>query len=64
MDKNLSKKMLFFLSNDIGLELSLIELAIKLSKKNNISLPIILWSYSILTIEEIDKLYSFLFHNE
>ena len=53
MDKNLSKKMLFFLSNDIGLELSLIELAIKLSKKNNISLPIILWSYSILTIEEM-----------
>jgi len=25
------------------------------------SLPILLWSYGMLTIEELDKLYSFLF---
>ena len=29
--------------------------------KNKTTLPILLWSYGMLTIEELDKLYSFLF---
>jgi hypothetical protein len=45
----------------LGLEESTIELGIKLSIKNNTPLPILLWSYGMLTIEELDKLYSFLF---
>jgi len=32
-----------------------------LSIKNNTPLPVLLWSYGMLTIEELDKLYSFLF---
>ncbi len=32
-----------------------------ISIKNNTPLPILLWSYGMLTIEELDKLYSFLF---
>ena len=56
-----NKEMIFYLSNEIGLEESSIELGLKLSIKNNTPLPILLWSYGMLTIEELDKLYSFLF---
>ena len=63
MTNNLSKNIIIFLVNEIGLEVSSIELALKLSMKNNIPLPILLWSYGMLTIEELDKLYSFLFQN-
>ena len=63
MNHNYSKKMIFFLFNEIGLKPSSIELGMKLSTKNNTPLPILLWSYGILTIEELDKLYSFLFRN-
>jgi len=53
--------MIIYLFNVLGLEESTIELGIKLSIKNNTPLPILLWSYGMLTIEELDKLYSFLF---
>ena len=61
MNNNLSELTITFLLNEIGLDESSIELGIKLSIKNKISLPISLWSYGMLTLEELDKLYSFLF---
>ena len=61
MNKNVSREMIIYLFNVLGLDESTIELGIKLSIKNNTPLPILLWSYGILTIEELDKLYSFLF---
>ena len=62
MNKNYaSREMIIYLLNVLGLEESTIELGIKLSIKNNTPLPILLWSYGMLTIEELDKLYSFLF---
>ncbi len=61
MNKNLSKKMIIYLLNEIGLDESSVELGVKLSIRNNTPLPILLWSYGMLTIEELDKLYSFLF---
>ena len=61
MNNNLHKEMIIYLFNEIGLEESSIELGIKLSIKNKTPLPILLWSYGMLTIEELDKLYSFLF---
>ena len=61
MNNNLSREMIIYLFNLLGLDESTIELGIKLSIKNNTPLPILLWSYGILTIEELDKLYSFLF---
>ena len=61
MNNYVSKEMINYLFNVLGLDESTIELAIKLSIKNNIPLPILLWSYGMLTIEELDKLYSFLF---
>ena len=61
MNNYLYKEMILYLFNVLGLDESTIELGIKLSIKNNTPLPILLWSYGMLTIEELDKLYSFLF---
>ncbi len=61
MNNFISREMIIYLFNVLGLDESTIELGIKLSIKNNTPLPIILWSYGMLTIEELDKLYSFLF---
>ena len=61
MNNHVSREMIIYLFNVLGLDESTIELGIKLSLKNNTPLPILLWSYGILTIEELDKLYSFLF---
>ena len=61
MNNHVSREMIIYLLNVVGLDESSIELGIKLSLKNNTPLPILLWSYGILTIEELDKLYSFLF---
>ena len=61
MNYYLNKKMIVYLINEVGLDETSIELGIKLSIRNRSSLPILLWSYGMLTIEELDKLYSFLF---
>ena len=61
MNKYLCKEMIIYLFNEVGLEETSIELGLKLAIKNNISLPILLWSYGMLTIDELDELYSFLF---
>ena len=55
------EEMIIYLFNELGLDESSIELGLKLSLRNNTPLPILLWSYGMLTIEELDKLYSFLF---
>ena len=61
MNNHVSREMIIYLFNVLGLDESTIELGIKLSLKNNTPLPVLLWSYGMLTIEELDKLYSFLF---
>ncbi len=61
MNDYISREMIIYLFNVLGLDESTIELGIKLSIQNNTPLPILLWSYGMLTIEELDKLYSFLF---
>ena len=61
MNNFVSREMIIYLFNEVGLDESSIELGLKLSVKNNTPLPILLWSYGMLTIEELDKLYSYLF---
>ena len=59
-----NKKMILFLLNEIGLQESSIELGLKLSIENNTPLHLLLWSYGLLTFEELDKLYTFLFQRK
>ena len=61
MNNYVTREIIIYLFNVLGLDESTIELGIKLSIKNKTPLPILLWSYGMLTIEELDKLYSFLF---
>ena len=56
-----NKEIINFLIEEIGLEESSIELGLKLAIKNNTPFPILLWSYGLLTLQELDKLYTFLF---
>ena len=64
MDNYSNRKIIFFLMDEIGLNEYSIELGLKLSIKNNTPLPILLWNYGILTIEELDKFYTFLFQSK
>ena len=64
MDDYSNRKIISFLIDEIGLQVSSIELGIKLSIKNNTPLPILLWNYGILTIEELDEFYTFLFQSK
>ena len=61
MNNSLSREMIIYLFSEIGLDEYSIELGIKLSTRNNTPLPILLWSHGMLTIDELDKLYTFLF---
>ena len=64
MDNYLNRKIISFLIDEIGLNVSSIELGLRLSIKNNTPLPILLWNYGILTIEELDEFYTFLFQSK
>ena len=61
MSNYISREMINYLFNVVGLDESSIELGLRLSIKNNTPLQILLWSYGMLTIDELDKLYSYLF---
>ena len=55
-----SNKEFNFLNKELGLSSTSIHLGIKLSNKNQISLALALWSYSLITNEELDKFYDFI----
>ena len=59
-----NKKIISFLLDEIGLLESSIVFGLKLSIKNNTPLPILLWSYGLLTHEELDMLYTFLYQKK
>jgi len=60
MNSKISSKVIIYLNKKIGLSYSTIHLGIKLSIRNNTSLPLALWSYSLITTDELDKIYDFL----
>ena len=64
MNNYSNRKLISFLIDEIGLEESSVELGLKLAYKNNSPLPILLWSYGLLTIEELDEFYTFLFQSK
>ena len=60
MNSKISNKVLVYLHKELGLSYSSIHLGLKLSIKNNISLPLALWSHSLITTDELDRFYDFL----
>ena len=63
MKSNIFYEPIKFLSTDIGLSKSAIDLGIRLSKKNKTSLPITLWSYGLINIDELDRIYNYLWNS-
>ena len=57
-----SMKVVLFLNKDLGLSYSSIHLGIKISLKKNIPLPLALWSNSLISTEELDKFYDFMWN--
>ena len=62
MYSNISKEELVYLTKKLGLSYSSIHLGIKLSIRNNTSLPMALWSHSLITTDELDSFYNFLWN--
>tara|TARA_Y100000589_G_scaffold182741_1_gene173093 strand:- start:140 stop:328 length:189 start_codon:yes stop_codon:yes gene_type:complete len=60
MYTKITYKDLLFLNLELGLSYPSIHLGIKLSMRNNTSLPIALWSHSLITTDELDRFYDFL----
>ena len=60
MNYKLSEKVITFLINDLGLSENSIELGLKISNKNKITLPVALWSHSLISTDELDRLYKFI----
>tara|TARA_Y100000589_G_scaffold92325_1_gene87129 strand:+ start:1376 stop:1564 length:189 start_codon:yes stop_codon:yes gene_type:complete len=60
MNSKISNKVLVFLNEELGLSYYSIHLGIKLSVRNNTSLALALWSHSIITTDELDRFYEFL----
>ena len=60
MNSKISNKLLKYLNTELGLSYSSIHLGIKLSIRNNTSLPMALWSHSLITTQELDRFYEFL----
>ncbi len=61
MKSSKSNSTLNFLIGEIGLDKETIDLGMKLSIRNKATLPISLWSYGLITTEELDKLYVHIF---
>ena len=60
MNSKIPNKVILYLNKKIGLSHSTINLGIKLSTRNNTSLPLALWCYGLITTDELDKIYDFL----
>jgi len=60
MNSKISNKELIYSNNELGLSYTSIHLGIKLSMRNNTSLPLALWTHSIITTDELDRFYDFL----
>ncbi len=50
-----------FLISKLGLNSKAIELGIKLANKNGTSLPITLWSNSIISTHDLNELYNYIY---
>ena len=50
-----------FLLKEIGISSSAVNLGLKLAKENKTSFPITLWSYGILSTNDLNKLYGFIY---
>jgi Protein of unknown function (DUF2949) len=53
-------KLIHFLQDDLAISSSSMSLALKQVEQNHGSLPMILWQYGLVTIEQLDRIYDWM----
>jgi hypothetical protein len=59
-DRSHYRKLLEFLKDDLKLSSESLVMAERSAKDNRGPLPMILWQYGLVTIEQLDKIYDYL----
>lgn len=53
-------KLIHFLQNDLAISASSMSIALKQVEHNPGPLPMILWQYGLVTIEQLDRIYDWM----
>jgi Protein of unknown function (DUF2949) len=57
---NHSNKLIRFLQEDLAISASAVAMALKKIEQNPGPLPMILWQYGLVTIEQLDRIYDWM----
>ncbi len=60
MKNSIYGKMIQFLKDELGLSADSLAIAEKASEQNQGPIPMVLWQYGLVTIEELDRIYEWL----
>ena len=55
-----SKELLLFIENELGLSKQAIELGVKHSSSENAPLPVVLWSFGLINLDQFEKVIEWL----
>jgi hypothetical protein len=55
-----SNKLIRFLQEDLAISASAVAMALKKIEQNPGPLPMILWQYGLVTIEQLDRIYDWM----
>ncbi len=55
-----SNKLIRFLQEDLAISTSAVTMALKKIEKNPGPLPMILWQYGLVTIDQLDRIYDWM----
>ena len=55
-----SNKLIRFLQEDLAISTSAVAMALKKIEQNPGPLPMILWQYGLVTIEQLDRIYDWM----
>jgi hypothetical protein len=60
MKNSIYQKFIQFLQDDLGLPKEALAMVQKAVEKNSEPVPMILWQYGLVTLEELDRIYDWL----
>ncbi len=60
MKNSIYGKLIQFLKDELGLSPDSLEIAKKASEQNQGPIPMVLWQYGLVTIEELERIYDWL----
>ena len=60
MKHSICHRLIHFLKEELGLSADSLEIAQKVSEQNLGPIPMVLWQYGLVTLEELDRIYDWL----